>query len=87
MAKLGVRTVDEMVGRTDLLKRNETKHSRMADKIDLGEILYHPAKENVTFKEGKAYDFQLEKTLDERVLLKKLKTAVDTGNKAVLETR
>lgn len=86
MAKLGVRTVDEMVGRTDLLKRNETKHSRMADKMDLGEILYHPAKENVTFKEGKAYDFQLEKTLDERVLLKKLKTAVERGNKAVLET-
>ena len=86
MAKLGVRTVDEMVGRTDLLKRNETKHSRMADKMDLGEILYHPAKENVTFKEGKAYDFQLEKTLDERVLLKKLKTAVEKGNKAVLET-
>ena len=75
MAKLGVRTVDEMVGRTDLLKRNETKHSRMADKMDLGEILYHPAKENVTFK-----------TLDERVLLKKLKTAVEKGNKAVLET-
>ena len=86
MAKLGVRTVDEMVGRTDLLKRNETKHSRMADKMDLGEILYHPAKENVTFKEGKAYDFQLEKTMDERVLLKKLKTAVEKGNKAVLET-
>ena len=37
------------------------------NKMDLGEILYHPAKENVTFKEGKAYDFQLEKTLDERV--------------------
>ena len=70
MAKLGVRTVDEMVGRTDLLKRNETKHSRMADKMDLGEILYHSGKENVTFKEGKGYDFQLEKTLDERVLLK-----------------
>ena len=86
MAKLGVRTVDEMVGRTDLLKRNETKHSLMADKMDLREILYHPAKENVTFKEGKAYDFQLEKTLDERVLLKKLKTAVEKGNKAVLET-
>ena len=34
MAKLGVRTVDEMVGRTDLLKRNETKHSRMADKME-----------------------------------------------------
>ena len=40
----------------------------------------------MTFKEGKAYDFQLEKTLDERVLLKKLKTAVEKGNKAVLET-
>ena len=35
MAKLGVRTVDEMVGRTDLLKRNETKHSRMADKMEM----------------------------------------------------
>ena len=86
MAKLGVRTLDEMVGRTDLLKQNETKQFRMADKMDLSEILYHPAKENVTFQEGKAYDFQLEKTLDEKVLLKKLKSAVEKGTKAVLET-
>lgn len=40
----------------------------MADKMDLGDSV-SSGKENVTFKEGKAYDFQLEKHWM-RVLLK-----------------
>ena len=43
MAKLGVRTVDEMVGRTDLLDVKEmpwTSHTRR--KVDLSAILNNP---------------------------------------------
>ncbi len=39
MAKLGVRTVDELVGRTDLLKKKEHISSKRADKVDLSAIL------------------------------------------------
>ena len=86
MAKLGVRTIDEMVGRSDLLKVKEDAKTPM----DLSQILYNPyagEKECVTFSPEKVYDFQLEKTLDEKVLLKKLEKSVEKGTKASLDLK
>lgn len=79
MAKLGIATIDELVGRTDLLKAKD--HLRK-NKIDLSAIIYNPYLEQI--KESKfnpklVYDFELEKTLDESVLLKKFK--LNSGNK------
>ena len=90
MAKLGVRTIDEMVGRSDLLKVKEDAKTPMAAKMDLSQILYNPyagEKECVTFSPEKVYDFQLEKTLDEKVLLKKLEKSVEKGTKAFLDLK
>ena len=90
MAKLGVRTIDEMVGRSDLLKVKEDAKTPMAAKMDLSQILYNPyagEKECVTFSPEKVYDFQLEKTLDEKVLLKKLEKSVEKGTKASLDLK
>ncbi len=90
MAKLGVRTIDEMVGRSDLLKVKEAKNSRMAAKMDLRAILSNPyaeAGEKVTFMPEKVYDFKLEETLDEKVLLKELKHAVKKGSKAEIDVK
>lgn len=85
MARLGVRTIDEMVGRSDLLKVKEAPISPMAAKMDFSEILsgvYAGKDGNIVFSPAKAYDFQLEKTLDEKVLIKKLKPAAEKGEKA-----
>ena len=90
MAKLGVRTIDEMVGKSDLLKVKEDAKTPMAAKMDLSQILYNPyvgEKESVTFSPEKVYDFQLEKTLDEKVLLKKLEKAVEKGTNASLDLK
>ena len=90
MAKLSVRTIDEMVGKSDLLKVKEDAKTPMAAKMDLSQILYNPyvgEKESVTFSPEKVYDFQLEKTLDEKVLLKKLEKAVEKGTKASLNLK
>ncbi len=90
MAKLGVRTIDEMVGRSDLLKVKEVPNTRMAAKMDLRAILSNPyaeAGETVTFQPEKVYDFKLEETLDERVLLKELKDAVRKGSKADIDVK
>ncbi|MBO5472563.1 MAG: glutamate synthase large subunit [Lachnospiraceae bacterium] len=87
MAKLGVRTVDELVGRTDLLKIKDNLTQRQ-QKIDLSLILQNPyegSKEKYIFDPKQVYDFQLEKTLDERVLLKQLSKALETGQKRSLE--
>ncbi len=83
MAKLGVRSIDELVGRTDLLRVKEQPKSRNAAALDLSGILhqgYAGSKEQI-FNPAKKYDFELEKTLDERVLMKELGTALDKKQK------
>ena len=90
MARLGVHTIDEMVGRTDLLKVKENAKSAMADKMDLSQILTNPyagAGECVTFMPEQSYDFGLENTLDEKVLLKELSSAVKKGTKASIDVK
>ena len=70
MARLGVRTVDELVGRSEFLKKKEVTANPRASRIDLSAVLNHPysAENNVPG----TYDFELEKTLDETVLLQEL---------------
>ncbi|MDO5409201.1 MAG: glutamate synthase large subunit [Lachnospiraceae bacterium] len=87
MAKLGVRTLDEMTGRTDLLKVKEDTENPAASRIDLSAILNNPYSEKgqkVTFDSSQMYDFKLENTKDERILLKKLQNAVKKGETASL---
>ena len=87
MAALGVRTVDELVGRTDLLKKKEHL-SEKQKQIDLSQILENPyegTKQKVIFDAKQVYDFELEKTLDERVLLKQLGRAMESGQKRSIE--
>jgi len=80
MAKLGVRSISELVGRTDLLKVREEKRVSAEDKIDLGRILVDMSQieRNLqTFNPELKYNFKLENTKDEAVLLKdKAVTAV-----------
>ncbi|MCI7041949.1 MAG: glutamate synthase large subunit [Lachnospiraceae bacterium] len=87
MAKLGVRSVDELVGHTELLKMKDNL-TRQQKQIDLSLILQNPyadSKEGVTFDPKKVYDFKLENTVDEKVLLKQLNKAIDTGTKRSIE--
>ena len=88
MAKLGVRTIDELVGRTDLLKVKEVPTSDRAATLDLSQILQNPyegTKTPMTYNPKKIYDFELEKTLDERVLVKELLPALEKHQKRSLE--
>ena len=84
MACMGVRTVDELVGRTDLLKVREHAVNERAATVDLSAILDNPfegAQVKRHFDPADAYDFQLEKTVDMRVLLKKMKGALEKEEK------
>ena len=88
MAKLGVRTIDELVGRTDLLKRKDEIETAHGKRVDLHAILdntYSALENKVTFDPAQVYDFQLEKTVDERVLLKKLRGALEKRQKRSVE--
>ncbi len=77
MAKLGFRTLDELVGRTDLLKvKNSSQLNDRAKTIDLSAILNNPfiqRGQGIHYDPTQIYDFELENTMDERMLLKKFK--------------
>ncbi|MGN0975673.1 MAG: glutamate synthase large subunit, partial [Gemmiger sp.] len=79
MAKLGVRTVDELVGRTDLLKVHPAIQGTRASEVDLSALLSNPLVENsnVHFDPKATYNFGLEKTPDMKVLMKKFKKSFD----------
>ena len=86
MARLGVRTVDELVGRTDLLKKKENIANSRAAEVDLDKILGNPyeGQKVAGYYEKQVYDFKLEDTVDQKILLKKLKSALSSGQKRSL---
>ena len=82
MARLGVRTVDELVGRTDLLKVKDDLSGHAAE-LDLDAVINRDfASYRVAYDKKKLYDFGLEKTLDMSVLEKKLSAALDKKQKS-----
>ena len=85
MAKLGFRTIDEMVGHTERLKAKAQAMIPHGDKVDLSPVLYRGQEQSaITFEPKKAYDFQLEQTKDSTILLKQLKNNISDGTKAEL---
>ena len=87
MAKLGVRTVEELVGRTDLLKTREHAVNERAATVDLSAILGNPyvgGDYKTHFDPADVYDFQLEKTVDMSVLLSKMGAALKRGQKKAI---
>ena len=87
MSKLGFRTVSEMVGRTDLLVQTDNVQEPHQGKVDLSAILNNPfagKDQKVTFDPKAVYNFELEKTIDEKVLVKKCANAINKGQKTEL---
>ena len=84
MAKLGVRTVEELVGRTDLLRVRKHAVNERAATVDLSAILGNPyvnGAYKTHFDPADAYDFHLEQTVDMSVLLQKMGSALKKGQK------
>ncbi len=87
MARLGVRTVDELVGRSDLLKVRDNLTGNAA-KMDLTNILNNPyagERDDIRFNPDKIYNFGLDNSLDEKVLLKELETALEKNQRSILD--
>ena len=86
MARLGVRTVDELVGRTDLLKAGPEAAKK---KVDLSAILNNPyadsPQNHIVYNKKNVYDFELANTVDEKLLLKTFKDALAKGQKKSAE--
>ena len=69
MAKLGVRTVDEMIGRRDLLEYDPLPEHWKAQTLDLSRLLYLPkAWEGQTLYHSQKQDHGLERALDNQLI-------------------
>lgn len=86
MARLGIKTVDDLVGRSDLLKMKEDIKCQRGESVDLSNILSTEfCREKIRYNEKKLYDFQLEKTVDEKILIKQFGKALEEGTKKSIE--
>ncbi len=82
MARLGVRTLRELVGRTDLLRRRQTSSNPRAALVEVERLLYRPEEpQNREYVPGNGSG-NLEQSLDSRVLLPAFATALRTGSRA-----
>ncbi len=81
MARLGVRSIDELVGRTDLLKQKEDRHELNLDRI-LSTPIY-----DLSHASRDSYNFELESKKDDILLRTNmgLKQAIKTGKPVTVQ--
>ena len=85
MARLGVHTIDELIGRKDLLKKRDNLSPR-EQQIDVSVILDNGLDDMpIRYDEKDPYDFKLSDTLDEKVIIKAFKKALREGKSAQIE--
>jgi glutamate synthase (ferredoxin) len=82
MARLGFRTVDEMIGRTDKLEPRKAVEHWKAKHVDLSALLYQPqVPQEVGRRCTVAQDHGLKDTLDQQVLLDLCRPAIERGER------
>jgi glutamate synthase (NADPH) large chain len=84
MAELGFRTINEMIGRTDVLQSNEAIDHWKAKGLDLSALLHQPdVPEKVSRYAVRKQDHELEKTFDYQELIPRCRKAIE--NKESIE--
>jgi glutamate synthase (NADPH/NADH) large chain len=85
MASLGIRTVDEMTGRVDLLEPNESMLTLKDKDLDLSGILYKPVEFNATSTQKiTTQDHGIDKVLD-LDLIRMAKDSIDKASSVKIE--
>ncbi|MGB3918713.1 MAG: glutamate synthase-related protein, partial [Thiothrix litoralis] len=86
MAKLGFRTIDEMVGRVDKLRQDPAQGHWKASMVDMSKILFTPKLEEC---DGvfctREQDHGIANSLDEQHILKACQPAIDNGTPVTAE--
>ena len=83
MAKLGYRSMDEMIGQTDRLEMRKSINHWKASSLDLADLLYKPNLENDLHNTG-GQNHGLEKAIDMK-LLELAEPALERGEKVSIE--
>ncbi|MCW2276683.1 glutamate synthase large subunit [Heliophilum fasciatum] len=80
MAELGFRTINEMIGHTEILEQNQATRHWKTQGIDLAALLYQPnVPENIGRFCTQAQDHGLDKSLDMTTLLPLAQPAIESG--------
>ena len=86
MAEMGVRRFSDLIGRSDLLEKNEAITSWKAKGLDFSKIFYHPQVDaSVAISNTESQDHALEHVLD-RTLIERLASVFETRQPASIET-
>ncbi|MCH5212466.1 MAG: glutamate synthase large subunit [Oscillospiraceae bacterium] len=83
MAKIGVKSINEMIGHVEMLSQKKTSDNWKAEKVDLSSLLYQP---KICSNDYERYhtenqDHELYKTLDMNTLLRLCHPAIQKGKK------
>ena len=87
MARLGVRRVEELVGRRSLLKPREDLAETRLGRQSIWALLDHGTDAAVHFEKDAVYDFCLGKTADMRVLLPAFAATLRSGKPKTVKVR
>ncbi len=86
MAKLGFRTIDEMVGRVDKLRQGTATGHWKASMVDMSKILYRPELEECDgIRCTREQDHGIAQSLDEREILKACQAAIENATPVTAE--
>lgn len=86
MSKLGFRTIDEMIGRTDRLETKQAVDHWKASGVDLSALLYRPDVDtSVGIRFTTPQQHNLQKSLDQKILLEKCAPAIERGERVSVD--
>ena len=91
MASLGIRTIEELVGRSDLLVPKKFPEGSHPAGLDMNVVLSNPyaGKADVKqhFEKDDAFDFELDKTIDEAVIIPSFAESFKAGKKQSIDVK
>jgi glutamate synthase (NADPH/NADH) large chain len=86
MSKLGVRSVNELIGATEFLDMRQAVEQWKADGVDLRRLIFKPtAADGVATYNCETQDHELDKALDQK-LIAAAQPAIDNGEAVVINT-
>ena len=78
LAEIGVRSLDEVIGRTELIEKKEWNNNEKVEKVDISKLIYKPAEaEQYAIKKIKNQDHQIEDVKD-RALIRLSMPAIES---------
>ncbi|MFV0390825.1 MAG: glutamate synthase large subunit [Paludibacteraceae bacterium] len=84
LAQLGFRSLDEAVGRADLLQRKQYPELPKTEKIDVSKIIYFPKNNEHAIRQSVTQDHKLENVLD-RTLISECRSAIELNAPVSME--